>query len=110
MYRRLSRAEHPNNSSISRWRYQKTSGNTEGAWWRTYNHQRYYLSASNAAIRRTTIIDLNVDLQNLLVGVGALKATDHRVVNSARGDGDESYSGIRTGILNAVTAADDDDD
>ncbi|KAF6233601.1 hypothetical protein HO173_008158 [Letharia columbiana] len=50
------------------------------------------------------------DLQNLLVGVGALKATDHRVVNSTQGDGEVPYSSIRTGNLNAATAEDDDDD
>ncbi|KAL9066043.1 MAG: hypothetical protein Q9161_007833 [Pseudevernia consocians] len=52
------------------------------------------------------------DLQNLLVGVGALKENDHRVVDSTRGNGDESYSSIRTGKVHATTAtaADDDDD
>ncbi|KAL9131439.1 MAG: hypothetical protein Q9175_006768 [Cornicularia normoerica] len=50
------------------------------------------------------------DLQNLLVGVGALKATDHRVVSSTRGDGEKAYSSIRTGRLNAATAEDDHDD
>ena len=46
----------------------------------------------------------------MLVGVGALSATDHRVISSARGDGDKPYSSIRTGKLNAATAGDDDDD
>jgi len=50
------------------------------------------------------------DLQNMLVGVGALTATDHRVINSARGDEDGPYSSIRTGKLNAATAGDNDDD
>lgn len=53
---------------------------------------------------------LNLDLQSLLVGVGALKATDHRVVSSTRGDGEKAYSSIRTGSLNAATAEDDNDD
>ena len=53
---------------------------------------------------------LQIDLQNLLVGVGALKATDHRVAVSMRGDGEDPYSSIRTGKLNAATAEDDDDD
>ena len=57
-----------------------------------------------------TVTDLNSDLQDLLVDVGAFKATDHRVVNSTRGDGDEPYRSIRTGKLNATGAEDDDDD
>lgn len=46
----------------------------------------------------------------MLVGVGALKATDHRVVSSTRGDGDEAYSSIRTGKVNAAIVEEDDDD
>lgn len=46
----------------------------------------------------------------MLVSVGALKATDYRVVGSTRGGGGEPYSSIRKGILNAATAEDDDDD
>ena len=46
----------------------------------------------------------------MLVSVGAVKAKDHRVVGSTRGDGEEHYSSIRTGTLNAPTAENDDDD
>lgn len=46
----------------------------------------------------------------MLVSVGALKATDHRVAGSTRSGVAESYSSIRKGILNAATAEDGDDD
>ncbi|KAM0798380.1 thioredoxin-like protein [Usnea florida] len=48
------------------------------------------------------------DLQNLLVGVGALNANDHRVIT--REDKEEPYSSIRTGRLNAATAEDESDE
>ena len=66
-----------------------------------YLKRRHYLNDSDL---------YKPDLQNLLVGVSALKATDHRVVRSTRGDGEETYSSIRTGTLNATTTEDGDDD
>ncbi len=51
-----------------------------------------------------------IDLQNLLVSVGALKATDHRVLGPARGDGEQKYNSIRTGKLNGAAAEEEDDD
>ena len=50
------------------------------------------------------------DLQNLLIVVGALKATDHRVLGPVKGDGEEHYSSIQTGRLNTATSDNDDDD
>ena len=110
MHRRLSGAEHPNNSSVSRWRYQKTSGNAEGARWRTDDYRRYVSSVLNQAIKLNDSDLLEIDVQNLLVGVGALKATDHRVVRPTRGDGEEAYSSIRTGRLHATTTEEEEDD
>ncbi|KAL2037860.1 hypothetical protein N7G274_009334 [Stereocaulon virgatum] len=48
------------------------------------------------------------DLQNLLVGVGALKPNDHRVVGFVPTNGDDSYRSIRSG--NTITAKAEDDD
>ncbi|KAK3172566.1 hypothetical protein OEA41_005890 [Lepraria neglecta] len=49
------------------------------------------------------------DVQNLLVGVGALKPKDHRVVSSAQTDREDPYRSIRSGNINAAKAEDDDD-
>ncbi|KAK0510300.1 hypothetical protein JMJ35_007694 [Cladonia borealis] len=46
------------------------------------------------------------DLQDLLIGVGAIKANDHRVVSSAQNDREEAYSSIRSG----ATKDNDNDD
>ncbi|MCJ1456470.1 hypothetical protein MMC28_006831 [Mycoblastus sanguinarius] len=50
------------------------------------------------------------DLQNLLVGVGALKANDHRVVSAAQNDEDQPCSSIRSSKINGAATEDDDDD
>ena len=51
----------------------------------------------------------HADVQNLLVGVGALKPKDHRIVSSAQTDREDPYRSIRSGNTNAAKAEDDDD-
>ena len=49
------------------------------------------------------------DLQNLLVGVGALKSNDHRVHGFVPTDRVDPYRSIRSGNTDAAKAEDDDD-
>lgn len=64
----------------------------------------------NQAIKLNDSDLIEIDVQNLLAGVGALKATDHRILRPTRGDGEEAYSGIRTGRLDATTTEEEEDD
>ena len=51
-----------------------------------------------------------VDLEGLLVNVGAVQPNDHRVSGLGEARGETAYSSTRSGKSNNVVVNDDDDD
>ena len=53
---------------------------------------------------------MNLDLQRLLVEVGAVMPNDHRMIKSERHPNDQAYSSIRSGRQDVSKAGEEDDD
>lgn len=56
------------------------------------------------------IADYFIDVEKILVEVGAIKSNDHRIVRSPRHDKETPYSSIRSGKIFTAMADDNNDD